>query len=142
MGYYGDDDWKKKYEEEERKRKIKAQKAWDEKYSKLKPQETWKDKEGGQTRITFLDWVKETDDEVKTKTTMFTFYTKNKGSVEYMHTSTSKSQRFFVATGPLAGQRKTVEQAGEAYYLFNYSSRDWNNEGIPHVILVHKDNLK
>jgi hypothetical protein len=135
------DDWQKKYEEQCRKDKIKAQKAWDEKYSKLEPQETWKDGDSG-IRITFLDWVKETDDEVKTKTTVFTFFAKNKGAVEYMHSYTSKSQRFFVATGPLAGQRKTVEQAGEDYYLFNYSTRDWKNEGIPHVILVHKDNLK
>lgn len=133
---------KARWDKEAEERLVKAQEAWDKTYRKLKPAS--KESYNGNAYYTFVDSVKETPSEVKTKSTRFTLNTKS-GKIESMHTSTSKSQRFFVVGGEFAGQKRTCEQVGEDYYSYNCASFNrsagYRGKNIPHVILIHKDLL-
>lgn len=117
-----------------------AKKAW-EKYKDLVPKDKYQNEHSGkvvETIYVFEDWVKETEAERKTKTT--TFRIGEKSDQFCMFSSTSKSQKFLVVSGPLAGQR-VVEQDHPDYVLFNLSGRHKVPKGldVPSCVLVHKD---
>jgi hypothetical protein len=122
---------------EEAEALAKAQKAW-ETYKTQKPIEKHHDRDGRETTYTFLDWVKETDTERRTKTTWFRL---QGGKVVYMSSSTAKKQKFLVVSGPKAGERLTDED--EDYVLFNVASMNYGRKiQAPRCVLVHKSSFK
>ena len=125
----------------ERNQKAKAEKAWNKTYSKLKPISRT-EHGGGEETLTFLDWVRETESKVKTKTTNLTMNKKSREML-YIHSFISESQRFLVISGPLAGQKKTLEEVGDDYQWFNNAgSPRFRDKNIPHAIFVHKSSFK
>lgn len=136
--------WEQRHEREQREWEEKNARLW----AKYKDRKDGKKEKlaraGGGTAeydITFHDWTKETDDEVRTKTTMFRF--DKKGKLIGAWSSTTKSQRFLAVNGPLAGKVVTVEEAGDPYWTYNCAAYGRSGDrAAPKVILVHESAFK
>lgn len=132
------------YEREEKARMAKAALAWETKYKDLKPIEKDRSTDNGVKCIdyVFVDWVKETDTEVKTKTTKFSIY--SNGQIR-MWTGTSKASRYPAIGGPLNGQVVTATQAGDDYAWYNCGESDYGSENpknAPKCLFIHKSQYK
>ncbi len=139
--------YEQKYKREAAEARAKAKKAFEtykaDKTKKAKVTVIKADKERGTEGFTdyeYLDWVKETETERRTKTTSFRVFASRDGI--YHHTSTSKSQKFLVVSGPLKGTRQTDED--DNYVLFNRNSswRGGKDSKVPKCVLVHVGSLK
>ncbi len=143
VNYY--EELEAQYERESREREAKAKALWENEYKNRKPTKVEplmrvsakrKEVKVGDDYI-FHEWTKETDEMVRTKTTTFRF----DGKEIYLYQTTTKSQKFLVVNGPLAGQR--VTDSNPDYILFNRSSRDWQKgDKTPNCVLVHKSSFK
>jgi hypothetical protein len=131
-----------RWEREKREESARAQKAFDayqaDKTKKAKIESHKADKARGwkaYKSYEYHDWTKETNKEVRTRTTTFDVYPDE----VRMHVRNEKRQKFLVVCGPLAGTCQTDEN--DDYVLYNRNA-SYGKKTHPKCVLVHLDSLK
>lgn len=137
--------WQQRYEREEKERAVKMAKAWekyklrkDGKRSKVVNHTAKGKEEYCGYDIVFDEGTRTTDTKVESKTTTFRF-DKNKKLYAFFK-NTTKQQRFFVVSGPKAGQR--IVDGDKEYVLYNVSGRFYTGHEPPNCVLVHRSSFK